>query len=47
MSPPEQQHNNINNTNHGTTDSQATKRRCVCMKTKNTIIKSIMALEKK
>ena len=29
MSPPEQRHNNINNTNHGTTDLQATKRRCI------------------
>ena len=29
MSTPEQQHNNINNTNHGTTDLQATKRWCI------------------
>ena len=29
MSPPEQRHNNINNTNHGTTDLQATKRWCI------------------
>ena len=29
MSPPEQQHNIINNTDHGTADSQATKRWCV------------------
>ena len=29
MSPPERRHNIINNTDHGTTDLQVTKRRCV------------------
>ena len=29
MSPPEQRHINIKNTNHGATDLQATKRRCI------------------
>ena len=29
MSPPEQRHNIINNINHGTTDLQAAKRRCI------------------
>ena len=29
MSPLEQRHININNTDHGATNSQATKRRCI------------------